>query len=182
MTLLPNTPFRHCPPADHGTRRLTVGVVIHDIEGSAEGAESWFHNPRCGGVGAHVIVGLSKVVQVVDLDNKCWHAVAANAGWIGIEHEGRSTDSRETWIKRRLQRKLSANRTAWICWKYKLGQPTWGENVRSHSSGGEAWGNHDDPGPGFPRDLYIAAARRAYRNLVASKGKRWTRLPSPVKR
>ena len=172
---LPNTPYRYCRLADHGPRASTKGVVVHAIQGTAQSAEAWFHNPKAGGVAAHVIVGLESVVQLVDLDRKCWHAVGANGQYIGIEHEGFAEDSLAKWVKRRKQRKLSANRTAWICWHYKLGKPTRHKNVFGHSDGGQAWGGHHDPGRWFPWLLYIAAARRAYRNLVNSHGKRWTR-------
>lgn len=172
---LPNTPYRYCKLADHGPRGHTKGVVIHDIEGTAASAEAWFRNPQAGGIGAHVIVGLDTVVQLVDLDRKCWHAVGANTNYIGIEHEGRASDSLVTWVKRRRQRKLSANRTGWICFHYRLGLPKRGVNVFAHADGGEAWGGHHDPGKGFPWLLYIAAARRSYRNLKRSNGKKWTR-------
>lgn len=176
MSRLPNTPYRYASKIDHGPRSHTLGVVIHDIEGSASGAEQYFRGGGSSGVGAQVIIGATSVVQLVPLENKCWHAMAANSGWIGFEHEGYSSDSRAKWTRRRKQRILSANRTAYVCWKFKLGEPKWGHNVRSHASGGAAWGNHGDPGPGFPVDLYMAACVRAYKNLVRSNGKSWNRI------
>lgn len=174
---LPATPYRYIPSIDHGTRIGTEYVVIHDIEGSAESAENYFKGGSRG-VGAHVIIGtkLGQVVQTVPLENKCWHAVQANTYGIGFEHEGHSYDSRRTWIGRRTQRVMSANRAAWCCYHFKLGEPEWGKNIRTHASGGAAWGNHNDPGPGFPVDLYMAAAKRAYKNLVRTKGKKWSRF------
>jgi N-acetyl-anhydromuramyl-L-alanine amidase AmpD len=173
MTWLPNTGRRPTPEIVHGTRSSTRGVVIHTIEGSDEGAISWFRNPQAGGVGAHVVIGANPpvAIQLCDLDAKCWHAAGANETTIGIEHEGKASDSKWTWVKRRTQRKLSANRTAWICWHYKLGQPRKGHNVWGHVD--FPAGGHHDPGKGWPWVLYMAACRRAYRKLQASHGRKW---------
>lgn len=170
---LPNTPRHLERNIAHGKRPKTRGVVIHTIEGSDEGAISWFANPQAGGVGAHIVIGHTppRAVQLADLDMMCWHAKGANSDTIGIEHEGRASDSRFTWIKRRTQRKLSANRTAWICWHYKLGEPRHHHNVWGHVD--FPAGGHHDPGPGWPWTLYMLAARRAYRKLVKSHGKKW---------
>jgi N-acetyl-anhydromuramyl-L-alanine amidase AmpD len=157
----------------HGRRTYTKGVVIHTIEGSDEGATSWFRDPDAGGVGAHLVIGHTppRAVQLCDLDALCWHAKSANSFYIGIEHEGKASDSRATWIGRRTQRVISANRVAWICWHYKLGQPTKGKNVFGHNQ--FPAGGHTDPGRGWPWDLYMEACRRAYTNLRATNGREW---------
>src|SRR3954453_18966374 len=146
-------------------RSKTRGVVIHTIEGSDEGAVSWFANPAAGGVGAHVVIGYSppRAIQLCDLEAKCWHAAGANSEYIGVEHEGAASDSKARWILRRTQRKLSANRVGWICWHYGLGEPKKGVNVFGHVDFPQ--GGHFDPGRGWPWTLYMAACRRAYRHL-----------------
>lgn len=172
MTRLPNTPLQNISRIDHGKRRSTRGVVIHvaDAPGTSNIA-NWFKDPRAGGVGAHVAVGSKNVVQFCDLDAICWHAPGANANWVGIEHTGTGTQSAATWLARRTQRKLSANRTAWILYHYRCGKPKWGTNIRRHSTFG---GGHTNcPGKSFPVRFYMAAVNRAYRNLVRSRGKTW---------
>jgi N-acetyl-anhydromuramyl-L-alanine amidase AmpD len=177
VTRLPNTAFHPNPLIAHGRRLSTVGVVIHTIEGTDEGAEAWFNNRQAKGVGAHVIVGQeqSRTIQTTDLDNVCWHCPGANEHWIGIEHEGFASMSKVQWLKpvnRRLLR-ASANRTAWICWHYKLGSPVRGKNVKGHGDF-PLPNTHTDPGKGWPWLLYMFLCRRAYKNLVKSKGQRWT--------
>lgn len=178
-TRLPSTPYRYNAAADHGTRAYTRGVVIHTIEGSASGAESWFRNPSAGGVGAHVIVGPSLkggIVQIVPLTSKCWHAKAVgNTGYIGIEHEGSSTYGKLTWLSKKYRTMLrqSANRVAWICLEFHLGEPKKGKNVIGHV---DVPGNdHTDPGKGWPWAFYMFLCRRAYKNLQRSNGRRWSR-------
>lgn len=167
---LPATPYRYNARIDHGTRGRTRGVVIHCVEGSASGAESWFKNPAAGGVGAHVILGPSLpggCVQTVPLENKCWHAMAVgNSGYIGFEHEGYTANSKLTWLKASNRRMLrqSANRAAWVCWKFKLGKPSKKNGtVIGHV---DVPGNdHTDPGKGWPWVFYLMLANRAYRKL-----------------
>lgn len=176
MTVLPNTKFHANGRIAHGKRATTKGVVIHTIEGTDDSAESWFKNPtNQSGVGAHVIIGTSEgeAVQLTDLDNVCWHAPGCNSTRIGIEHDGFARFPRAFWLSsgRRRQLRMSANRTAWICYHYLLGQPTWGTNVIGHIDCPGS--DHRDPGPGFPRTFYIWLARRAYKRLVASFGKSW---------
>jgi hypothetical protein len=75
------------------------------------------------------------------------------------------------------QRKMSANRAAWVLYHYDCGAPKWGHNVVPHCA--FPAGRHPGcPGPNFPRLLYMAAVKRAYRNLQLSRGKRWTLLPT----
>lgn len=189
MIRVPNTELHIIPRIDHGDRPVTKGVVVHVMAGTLDGTLSWWAQTTHEADGAHLCIGLSKAVQTADLNAVCWHAPGddvkipgtqnGNHEFIGIEHEGQGSDSRATWIKRRKQRVLSANRCAWICYHYKLGVPEWNKNVAHHSD--FPAGGHPCPGAGFPNDLYIQAAQRAYQNLVRSKGKRWTRIPLPKK-
>lgn len=184
---LPATRQHRIDRIAHGTRTSTLGVVIHVMDGTLAGTLSWWGESGHEADGAHICVGLSEVVQTANLHAICWHAPgddvrikglqSGNLQFIGIEHEGGGKDSRATWITRRKQRVMSANRTAWICYHAHLGEPAWDVNVTEHVD--FPVGGHPCPGPGFPRDLYIKAARRAYRNLQRSGGRRWTRTPRP---
>lgn len=174
MTVMPATELRNNPRVAHGRRGQTRRVIIHTIEGSAAGAESWFKNAAAGGIGAHVIVSPTRTVQTTSLDNVCWHCKNANADGIGIEHEGRAAMTKSQWLSKANRRllRMSANRTAWICWHYKLGAPKLGRNVFGHR---HVPGNdHTDPGNGWPWTFYMWLARRAYKNLTKSKGKTWS--------
>jgi N-acetyl-anhydromuramyl-L-alanine amidase AmpD len=185
MTRVPNTEQHIIPRINHGRRETTKGVVIHVMDGTLEGTLSWWNQSGHEADGAHLCIGKTKAVQTADLDAVCWHAPgddATKAGkqngnheYVGIEHEGTGTDSRTTWILRLRQRRLSANRAAWICYHYGLGRPSFVSGTLAlHSDFPQ--GGHPCPGPGFPKDLYAKAAQRAYKNLVRSKGKKWTRF------
>lgn len=168
MTRLPATAFHDNPKVAHGVRQVTKGVVVHTIEGTDEGAESWFKNRQAAGLGAHVIIGQEsdRIIQTTDLNNVCWHAVGANSNYVGIEHEGFARYTKTEWLKKvnRHMLRASANRAAWICWHYKLGRPTRRKNVFGHVDFPQ--GGHNDPGTGWPWWLYIFMARRAYSSLV----------------
>lgn len=178
MTRFPSTPYKKLL-ADRGPRATRIDrVIVHVTQGSFDGAASWFNNPtNPEHTGAHLIVGKSKLkgqmLQCADLDHYVNGARNANQVGVHIEHEGMAEQSRLLWILHRWQRKASANRCAWVCYHYQLGQPTFGTNLFGHH---DIPGNdHTCPGATFPRDLYQAAARRAYRNLVKSGGRKWTR-------
>jgi hypothetical protein len=183
MTLLPATVQERKPLLDHGRRSETLGVAIHVMAGTLAGTLSWWENPECKGLGAHVAIGLNRAVQTADLDALCYHAPgdnvldpglqSGNRQFVGIEHEGGGLDSYVTWLRRRKQRRMSANRAAWILHHYNCGAPKWGHNVVPHSA--FPLGRHACPGPHFPRRLYMLAVKRAYRNLQQSGGQRWTK-------
>lgn len=189
MVSPPNTEMHIIPRINHGTRPSTKGVTIHVMAGTLAGTLSWWAQGGHEADGAHLCIGKDRAVQTADLAAVCWHAPGddvkipgqqnGNYEYIGIEHEGQGNDSRLTWILRRKQRVLSANRSAWICFHYGLGVPTFDKNLTLHSD--FPLGGHPCPGPGFPKDLYQAAARRAYANLQRTSGKRWTRFPRPAR-
>jgi hypothetical protein len=182
MTQLPNTRQVRIPLIDHGRRTVTRGVVVHVMAGTLAGTLSWWRQPGHEADGAHVAIGLNEAVQTADLDAVCWHApgpavtrpsVNGNHEFVGIEHEGQGNDTYLKWALRRKQRRLSANRCAWVLYHYGCGAPKWGFNVIPHSSFPQ--GGHPCPGSGFPKTLYMLAVKRAYKNLVRSSGARWTR-------
>lgn len=175
MTRVPATKWSPTPRAWHGTRGRPTRVIIHTIEGSAEGALSWFNSPaNPAGTGAHLVIGKTRSYQTAELETMLWHCRNANTNGVGIEHDGKAATSKAAWLKKdnRTLLKMSANRTAWICHRYGLGIPKRGRNVFGHV---DVPGNdHTDPGKGWPWLFYMALCRRAYRNLAASDGKRWT--------
>lgn len=184
MTQLPNTKQHHIHQLEHGRRYRTRGVVIHVMDGTGyDGLLSWWGR-RGNKVGAHVAIFKDFAVQTADLDQICYHAPGDNMAdpgvqsgnyeFIGIEHAGYGTDSMARWLLRRKQRVLSANRCAWILYHYRCGVPKWGHNVVRHSEFSRTT-HKNCPGKGFPVILYMAAVNRAYRNLVKSRGKSWSR-------
>lgn len=69
------------------------GVVLHIMEGTLEGSQSWFNNPTSQ-ASSHFGVGKSgEIRQWVDTKDRAWAEMAGNRRWISIEHEGHSGDS-----------------------------------------------------------------------------------------
>ena len=99
---------RPCPEFTQGRKKYKPeAIVIHIMQGSLEGTDSWFDN-RSSRVSAHYGVGKNGAVhQFVEETDTAWHAgVVTNPSWtlikkagrglyinpnyytIGIEHEG----------------------------------------------------------------------------------------------
>jgi N-acetyl-anhydromuramyl-L-alanine amidase AmpD len=101
-------------PANRPTEESIDYVVIHDIEGSAEWAVSWFQNPQAG-TSAHYVVNATTIWQMVKERDVAWHAGNRdiNHHSIGIEHEGYAGrpgfyDSAEYETSARLVREITS--------------------------------------------------------------------------
>lgn len=67
-------------------------VVVHTIEGSLMGADSWFRNSSSR-VSAHFGVGKNgRIIQWVNTNDRAWANVGANSYSISIENEGTSSE------------------------------------------------------------------------------------------
>lgn len=122
-------------------------VVIHTIEGSAQGAISWFRNPSAN-VSAHYVISYSgQIFQCVADRDTAWHVRSYNSRAIGLEHEGYA--GRNNWTD--AQYRASARLTAWLCRAY--GIPRNRSRILGHV---EVPGNdHTDPGRFFNWTYYM---------------------------
>lgn len=171
---LPNTPYRYCGRIDHGRGHTKRYAVIHSTEsppGSLRGVENFFRRSSPQTAGAQVIIDDNSVVQLTPLSSLVYHCPGGNSAGIGFELTGYA-DNRYSWKKRRRQRKLAANRVAWLCYVNGWGSPRRGKNVFAHGDFPPP-NNHYDPGKHFPWALFMAAARRAYRKLQRTNGRSW---------
>ena len=142
---LPPLKWRASPNfgARHGAR--VDLLVLHDTEGSYEGAVSWFAQERSK-VSAHFVIKEdgSEATQMVDIADKAWHACAFNSRSIGFEMAGlaaKGFDAAE-W-------QAAANIIAFhlhhlqIPCKWARGGV--GPGFCSHYDLGKAGGGHSDP-------------------------------------
>lgn len=136
-------------------------VVIHDIEGTAQGALTWFHNPSSY-VSAHYIVDTNGVVYQVVREKD----VAYDAGnwWynehsIGIEHSGYDA-SGYAWYNA-TEYLASAKLTAYLLKKYHI--PLDRGHIVAHGTIPAptlaSSPNHVDPGPYWLWDYYFGLIR-----------------------
>jgi hypothetical protein len=132
-------------------------IVIHDTEGSYDGAISWFKDPAAV-VSAHYVIRSSDgdITQMVREQDTAYHAGnwTYNKGAIGIEHEGfMSNPSR--WYTAAMY-KRSAQLTAAIAKRY--GIPIDRSHIIGHYQVPPP-NTHTDPGPGWDWDSYIALVK-----------------------
>lgn len=125
-------------------------IVVHTIQGSYEGAQSWFQNPSAN-VSAHFIANSDdgEITQMVELADRAWHVGEWNGYSIGIEHEGWVDEPAwYTWT----MYSSSATLARWLA--DELVVPIDREHIVGHV---ELPGQtHTDPGIHWNWDLYMA--------------------------
>lgn len=149
MALCPFAEWRGpVPNKSLGTvHRPARGLVLHVMEGTLAGTDSWFHNPAAQ-ASAHFGVGIDgKLVQWVDTDDKAWAEMAGNADWYSVETEGHHTDPLTNAQITTLARLL-----AWLAnrdnFPVQVTDDINGRGLITHGDGGAGWGGHlDCPGP-----------------------------------
>lgn len=117
------------------------GVVLHIMDGTLDGTNSWFNNPHSE-ASSHFGNGKDgRLFQWVDTDNKAWTEASGNPLWISIENEGKGGDA--------LTPKQIANCAKIYEWAEKLYHFGFAitSNVNQnglghHSMGGQDWGGH----------------------------------------
>lgn len=160
MARMPGATWR---PVDNRTvngQLAVYGVLLHIMEGTLPGTDSWFHNSDSE-ASAHFGIGRDGTIyQWVDTKDRAWHAAGANSSWLGIEHEGKSGE--------KLTDKQLAASARVIAWMHQthgvklqaVDSPT-GRGIGWHGMGGSAWGGHPNC-PGKPiRDQRAAIIKAA---------------------
>ena len=96
-------------------------IIIHLMQGSFSGSESWFMNPNSH-VSAHYLISREgEILQMVRLTGKAWHAGSHNSRSIGIEHEGywHTTIHSDTTVTE-AEYQASAMLTRWLTERYGI--------------------------------------------------------------
>ncbi|MFV8749272.1 N-acetylmuramoyl-L-alanine amidase [Nannocystaceae bacterium ST9] len=125
-------------------------VVVHTMQGSYEGSQSWFQNPDAQ-VSAHFCMRSEdgETTQMVHLSDRAWHVGSSNPYAIGIEHEGFVEEPAwYTWA----MYQSSAQLARWIA--DDLGIPLDRDHVVGHVELPNQ--SHSDPGMYWNWDLYMA--------------------------
>jgi N-acetylmuramoyl-L-alanine amidase len=124
--------------------------IMHVMQGSLWGTDSWFRN-RAAGASAHFGIGYDGTcLQWVDTDMMAWHACDANGFSIGVETEGLSG---QPFTNRQIRK--AAELLHWLNQEYpaiRLGRairPS-GSGLGYHALGGYSWCGHPAC-PGTPR-------------------------------
>ncbi|MGW5003227.1 peptidoglycan-binding protein [Streptomyces hydrogenans] len=149
MARMPGATWRPVPNFRKGGQLQVRGLVIHIMQGTLLGTDSWFRNP-VSEASSHWGTGRAgQLYQWVDTADRAWAQGNGNTDWLSSENEGRSgqllTDD---------QLDRNAEIFAWIVQNYddvplrRAAGPS-DRGLGWHGMGGKAWGNHPDC-PGAP--------------------------------
>jgi LysM repeat protein len=161
MAIMPGVTVRLVPNRTKGGQDSVQGIILHIMQGSLDGSDSWFRN-TISQASAHFGVGKKGAIyQWVDTDDRAWAQAAGNRNWLSIEHEGYAGDTLTA-----PQLAATAKIVAWAQQIYKFPlqatDSTSGKGVGWHGMGGSLWGGHTGC-PGDPiknqRAAIIAAAK-----------------------
>jgi len=152
-------------------------VVIHSTEGgTAHSVAAFFHTTA------------QASTQLVVDDEDCyrclpdlvipWGAPGVNESGLHTEHCGYAHWTREKWLTHMPMLERSARHTAAWCRQYAIPRRwvgPWGlklkrKGLTTHADASRAFtpGGHTDPGPGFPRDVYLGLVNIAYQRLATA--------------
>lgn len=155
-------PITYAPTPNRSSRggQRIRGIVIHETEGSYDGAVSWLRNPAAS-ASAHIVLSEDgqRCAQLVPWSEKAWHAVNANPYTIGIELAGFTSQANN---ERQINR--AARIAAFFMREFDIPRrksPV-GEGICRHRDLGWFGGNHGDPG-GFDWDTFVRRVYDEYR-------------------
>ncbi|MEU1805829.1 peptidoglycan-binding protein [Streptomyces sp. NPDC019937] len=141
MARMPGATWRPVPNCTRGGQESVRGVVLHIMQGTLDGSDSWFRNSKSQ-ASAHFGVGKDgRIFQWVDTADRAWAQAAGNRAWLSIEHEGEAGDA--------LTEKQLAATARIVAWAHaehgvplQLADSPEGRGIGWHGMGGSAWGGH----------------------------------------
>jgi N-acetylmuramoyl-L-alanine amidase len=129
-----------------GGQQAVRGLVIHIMDGTLAGTDSWFRN-KAAKVSAHF--GTSKggkLYQWVSTKDRAWAQAAGNRDWLSVENEGRGGDALTAKQIERCAQILAWAHKAYGVPLQATSSPS-GRGLGHHSMGGPSWGHGACPGP-----------------------------------
>ncbi|MFE5912884.1 N-acetylmuramoyl-L-alanine amidase [Streptomyces wedmorensis] len=136
-------------------------IVIHDIEGSHDGAVAVFQNPTSYASAHYIVRNDGRVTQMVETKNEAYHAgnKTVNMHSIGIEHEGYAIKGGGGWYTEP-QYESSAALVKYLAAKFSI--PLDREHVIGHDDVPSILDSkiqdHWDPGPFWDWNGFMAKA------------------------
>ncbi|MCZ0980143.1 peptidoglycan-binding protein [Streptomyces diastatochromogenes] len=117
------------------------GVVIHIMDGSYAGTDSWFRNPAAQASSHFGTSRAGQLCQWVDTANRAWAQAGGNRTWLSIENEGRGGDAlTDAQLSRCAEVLAWAHKTHGV--PLQLTTDPNGRGLGYHGMGGSAWGGH----------------------------------------
>lgn len=120
-----------------------LGMVVHIMDGSLEGTQSWFDNPESSS-SSHFGTGRDgQLRQWVDTKDRAWAQGTGNHDYVSVENEGLGGQNLTA-----AQIEDNAQVYAWLhrvySVPYKLADAPGEQGIGWHGMGGAAWGGHYD--------------------------------------
>jgi len=173
-----SAPCRRDFHAYHNSGKRTqrvIWIVLHDEEATtAGGAARYFTTPASGG-SAHLCVDDSRCYRCLDNDVIAWGAPGANEQGFHIEQAGFARWSAVVWRSHMGTLRRAAYKAALHCHRFDVpprfvtasGLRARQPGITTHREVSKAFdpGGHTDPGPFWPRPLFMLLVRRYYAQL-----------------
>jgi hypothetical protein len=152
-------------------------IVLHDTEGgSAASNANYFHTTA--EASTQLVVDNKECYRCVPDLVIPWGAPGANTAGLHIEHCGYKSWTRADWLAHPAELRRSAAKAARWCHMYGIPRRyvgKWGlrlgrKGFTTHLDCSQAFppnDGHSDPGPGFPKDVYMRLVKSYYADLAA---------------
>ncbi|MFJ8345016.1 peptidoglycan-binding protein [Streptomyces sp. NPDC094153] len=131
-------PINYTPGGQASVR----GVVVHIMDGTLEGTDSWFRSHPEAKASSHF--GTSRagdLRQWVSTSDKAWAQANGNSSWLSVENEGRGGDTlTDAQLDRNAEVLAWAHATDGVPLQVADGPD--GRGLGYHAMGGNAWGGH----------------------------------------
>lgn len=170
----------HRAAHDSGPRRSSAirQVVIHSTEGGTARSVAVFFATTAQ-ASTHLVIDDEECYRCLPDLVIPWGAPGVNTSGLHTEHCGYAKWTRAEWRVHMPMLRESAKHTAYWCWKYDIPRRWVGwvglrlkrKGITTHADASRAFntpGGHTDPGPGFPKDIYLGLVRDEYARLKSS--------------
>ncbi|MFI0736403.1 N-acetylmuramoyl-L-alanine amidase [Streptomyces sp. NPDC021225] len=135
------------------------GVVVHIMDGSYAGTDSWFRDLKAKASAHFGTSRAGDLCQWVDTADRAWAQADGNRTWLSVENEGRGGDALSDDQLGRCAEVLAwAHKTYSVPLQVANGPS--GRGLGYHAMGGSAWGGHTScPGSRVVAQLAEIVAR-----------------------
>jgi hypothetical protein len=154
--------------------KTILWIVMHSTEGgTAKSVAQYFTTKNAGG-SAHLVVDDTACYRCLLNETVAWGAPGANTKGFHIEQVGYAKWTAREWRDHIHTLERAAFKAAFHCHKFGLppkfvdaaGLKAKTPGITTHAECTKAFGgDHTDPGPGWPRAMFLALVQKYWREL-----------------
>ncbi len=124
-----------------GGQQSVRGVVVHIMDGTYAGTDSWFRNSKAQASSHFGTSRAGALCQWVDTSDRAWAQADGNRTWLSVENEGRGGDAlTDDQLDRNAEVLAWAHKTYGV--PLQIADGPSGRGLGYHAMGGSAWGGH----------------------------------------